>query len=92
MHIFTNIPVRKLEHVFLHFECFFIARGTHLPVVTGFCCFVKEEGKAQTMEDAVIKLQSGLDSALKETLLFAWTAVRSDLQRLPHPVSRPKRY
>lgn len=92
IHIFTNIPVRKLESVFLHFECFLIARGTHVPVVTGFCCFVKEEEKAQTMEDAVIKLQSGLGSTLKETLLFAWTAVRSDLQRLPHPMSRPKRY
>lgn len=66
MHIFTNIPVRKLEPVFLYFECFFIARSPHLPIVTGFCCFVKEEGKAQTMEDVLIKLQSGLDSALKE--------------------------
>lgn len=66
MHIFTNIPVRKLERVFLYFECFFIARSPHLPIVTGFCCFVKEEGKAQTMENVLIKLQSGLDSALKE--------------------------
>lgn len=92
MHIFTNIPVRKLECEFLYFECFFIARSLHLPIVTDFCCFVKEEGKAQTMEDVLIKLQSGLDSALKETLLFAWTAVRSDLQRLPHPMSLSKRY
>lgn len=60
MHIFTNIPVRKLEHLFLHVECFFIARGPHLPIVTGFRCFVKEEGKAQTMENAVIKLHQGL--------------------------------
>lgn len=66
MLIFTNIPVRKLECVFLYFECFFIARSPHLPIVTGFCWFVKEEGKAQTMEDVLIKLQSGLDSALKE--------------------------
>lgn len=78
--------------MFLYFECFFIARGPHLPIVTGFCCFAKEEGKAQTMEDVLITLQSGLDSALKEILLFAWTAVRSDLQRLPHPMSLSKRY
>lgn len=33
MLIFTNIPVRKLECVFLYFECFFIARSPHLPIV-----------------------------------------------------------
>lgn len=54
MHIFTNIPVIKLECVFLYFECFFIAWGPHLPIVTSFCCFVKEEGKTRTMEDALI--------------------------------------
>lgn len=54
MHIFTNIPVIKLEYVFLYFECFFIAWGPHLPIVTSFCCFVKEEGKTRTMEDALI--------------------------------------
>lgn len=46
------------------------------------------------MEDALIKLQSGLDSALEVMLsmLFALTAVRSDLQRLPHPMSLSKSY
>lgn len=54
MHIFPNIPVRKFECVFLYFECFFIAWGPHLPIVTSFCCFVKEKGETQTMEDALI--------------------------------------
>lgn len=48
--------------------------------------------KAQTMEDALIKLQSGFDSPLKETLHFGWTAVRSNLQKLPHPMSLSKRH
>lgn len=57
-----------------------------------FLLFFEGRRKAQTMEDALVKLQSGLDSALGVTLLFALTAVRSDLQRLPHPVSLSKRY
>lgn len=86
------LPTFLLENLNIYF-CSFNAASLQaapiLPFIPGFWCFVKE-GKAQRM----FWFNSSQGSLLlwKKPLLFVLAAVRSDLQRLPHPVSLSKGY